>query len=43
MVDVIEKTFAKAEWKHLGTTLLSGYIVPLLQRIVNKQRRKEML
>ena len=38
-INVIEKCFAQAERKHLGTTILSGYLVPTLQRIVNKRRK----
>lgn len=38
-VNVIEKCFAKAERKHLGTTILNGYLVPTLQWIVNKIRK----
>jgi len=36
---VIEKCFAQAERKHIGTTILSGYLVPTLQWIVNKRRK----
>ena len=39
IVNVIEKCFAQAERKHLGTTILSGYLVPTLQWIVNKRRK----
>ena len=40
-IDTIEKCFAQAERKHLGTTLISGYIVPVLQSIVrNRQKRR---
>lgn len=38
-INVIEKCFAQAERKHLGTTFLSGYLVPMLQWIVNKRRK----
>lgn len=37
-VNVIENCFAQVERKHLGTTILSGYLVPTIQRIVNKRR-----
>ena len=38
-VNVIEKCIAQAERKHLRTTILSGYLVPTLQWIVNKRRK----
>ena len=38
-VNVIENCFAQAERKHLGTTILGGYLVPTIQRIVNKRRK----
>ncbi len=40
MVGVIEKCFSKAEWRHPWTIVLSGYVVPNLQRIVNKRLAK---
>lgn len=40
LLNVIEKGFSKAEWRHLWTTVLSGYVVPILQRIVNKRLAK---
>lgn len=41
MVEVIEKSFSKAEWRHPLTTVLSGYVVPTLQRIVKKLLQRE--
>ena len=38
-INVIEKCFAQAERKHLGTTILSGHLVPSLRWIVNKKRK----
>lgn len=38
-INDIEKFFAQAERKHLGTTILSGYLVPTLQWIVNKRKK----
>lgn len=38
-INVIEKSFAQAERKHLGITILSGYLVPTLQWIVKKRRK----
>ena len=38
-INVIEKCFAQAERKHVGTTILSGYLVPSLRWIVNKKRK----
>jgi len=39
-INTIENCFARAERQHLGITLLSGYLVPVLQRIVNKRRKR---
>lgn len=38
-INIMEKCFAQAERHHLGTTLLSGYLVPALQKIVNKRKK----
>ena len=35
-INVMEECFSKAEWRHLGTTILSGYIVPLLQQFFDQ-------
>ncbi|MBO6169085.1 MAG: hypothetical protein J6O51_03850 [Bacteroidales bacterium] len=40
LVNAIEKEFSKAEWRHPWTTVLSGYVVPILQRTVNKRLAK---
>lgn len=40
LLNVIEKGFSKTEWRHPWTTVLSGYVVPILQRIVNKRLAK---
>lgn len=42
LVNAIEKEFSKAEWRHPWTTVLSGYVVPMLQRIVNKRLVKRI-
>ena len=41
----IERSFFKAEWKNLRTTIMSGYVVPVLRGIIKKseQRRKNRL
>ena len=41
-INIAEKCFFKAEWRHLGTTLGSGYLVPILRHIIKKleQRKK---
>lgn len=36
-INLIERLFARAERRHLGTTILSGYLIPKLQRIVNSK------
>lgn len=36
-ISFIEGLFARAERRHLGTTILSGYFIPKLQRIVNSK------
>lgn len=40
LVNAIEKEFSKAEWRHPWTSVLSGYVVPILQRTVNKRLAK---
>ena len=40
MINLMEECFSKAEWRHLGATILSGYIVPTLQHILIKKNHK---
>lgn len=40
VVNAIERSFSEAEWRHPGSTLLSAFVVPTLQRIVNKRHSK---
>ena len=40
-INVIEMCFAQAERHHMGTTILSGYLVPALQRVVNQRKKRK--
>ena len=35
-INLMEQAFFEAERKHLGTTLLTGYVIPVLMRIAKK-------
>ena len=37
-INLLEELFAKAERRHFRTTFLSGYVIPIMQRFVNKRR-----
>ena len=41
LVNAIEKELSKAEWRYPWTTVLSGYIVPTLLRLVKKRHVKK--
>lgn len=40
-INIIEKCFARAERKHLGATITSGYLIPLLQKFLINSKKKE--
>ena len=40
MVNLFEKTLAKAEWRSLSATLTASYFIPLLRSITKQLERK---
>ena len=39
-INIIEKCFSKVERNHLGTTIISGYLIPLLELIINRPQKR---